>query len=159
MKVFGRQPVSINQVLLILPLNISPLHPWPLPYSDTHRLSPGHYLLPNRRHSAARVDVHRSHLMTLLTCSNPLPGQRGSQRASEGQSRLWGYQPWDSIALGKRGNFSTGYLASHPSTGAGGDFPSHYEHVWMPRLHPMTRGWGGGYIYLDRGRMVCQTGQ
>ena len=157
MKVFGCQPVSVNQVLLILPLNISPLHPWPLPCSDTHPLSPGHYLLPN--HSAARVDIHCSHLMTLLTCSKPLPGQRASQPASEGQSRLWGYQSWDIIALGKRGNLALGILLPTQVLVLGGAFPSHYEHVWMPRLHPMTRGWGGGYIYLDQGRMVCQTGQ
>jgi len=43
----------------------------------------------------------------------------------------------------------------------GGRFPSHYERVWICRLHPMdvmTKGWGGGYVYLGQGRTVCKQG-
>ena len=54
---FGCQPASINQALSIVPLNISPLHPQLLSPSDTHCLSSGLFLLPNRRPSAARVTV------------------------------------------------------------------------------------------------------
>lgn len=39
-EMFGDQ--SINHILLILPLDVSPIHPWPLPYSDTHHIAPEH---------------------------------------------------------------------------------------------------------------------